>query len=513
MAQLTSTNLPIILITTPSVIGGTQIQGSLSIIDNASGINTPTDVPVYSGMIGINVRGSATNPKSSYTLETWSVPGVSLDTALLGMPSDNDFVLMSMYEDRSLMRNILALRLHDQMGRYAPRMRHCEVLINNQYAGIYTFGETVKRGAGRLGLANLGPTDNAGIDLTGGYIFKIDGNGDGWTSAIAPPYATTQQINFEYDYPKANDITPVQRAYIKSYVDSFETAMNGANFQDTLVGWRRFGAVNSFIDVMIMQELSRNNEAYRKNTFMYKDKGTKLRPGPLWNFDLAWRNTADCNSSLDTGWTYQLGAFCGTNNKLAPFWWQKLTQDTLFMEDLKCRYTNYRRSGQLLDTTKIFSFIDSVSTKLNAANAVSRNFTQWPIWGVPLVNEPLPMATTYSEEITNLKTFIKARLAYLDSKWTSTSPTCYPTGINPFSDNVLHVEVYPNPVTDLLQVRFPDSDLKGIVRMFTIQGSLLSTQPIQSGELSISMSNYKPGIYVLQVQTSMGNYTRRIVKE
>jgi hypothetical protein len=43
--QLTSTNLPIVLISTPGAISTTQIQGSMSIIDNASGVNTPTDVP------------------------------------------------------------------------------------------------------------------------------------------------------------------------------------------------------------------------------------------------------------------------------------------------------------------------------------------------------------------------------------------------------------------------------------------------------------------------------------
>ena len=35
-AQLTSTNLPIVMITTPTVIGTTQIQGTISIVDNSS---------------------------------------------------------------------------------------------------------------------------------------------------------------------------------------------------------------------------------------------------------------------------------------------------------------------------------------------------------------------------------------------------------------------------------------------------------------------------------------------
>lgn len=84
---------------------------------------------------------------------------------------------------------------------------------------------------------------------------------------------------------------------------------------------------------MIMQEISRNNEAYRRNTYLYKDKGTKLRPGPLWSFELAFKNTADCNSSVDTGWCHNLGHivvpklnwlhFGGISYMLIPALWMR----------------------------------------------------------------------------------------------------------------------------------------------------------------------------------------------
>ncbi|MBP6623798.1 MAG: CotH kinase family protein [Chitinophagaceae bacterium] len=513
--QLTSTNLPIVIITTPAAITTTQSQGSVSIIDNISGTNTPSDPAKFVGMIGINIRGNATSPKPSYSIETWSAPTISLDTSLLGMPSENDWVLLSSYEDRSLMRSTLAFKTHDQMGRYSPRMKYCEVIVNSQYQGIYTFGEKIKRDSLRLDIAKLTNIDNAGENLTGGYIWRIDGNGAGWTSAFLPPFASTQTINFEYDYPSATDIIPAQEAYIKSYIDSFEAAMNASNFQDTALGWRRFGAVNSFIDFMIMQEVSKNNEAYRKNTFFFKDKSTKMRPGPLWNFELAWKNTSDCNSAVDTGWCYNYGGVCGTSSKLPTFWWNKLSTDAQFMEDLKCRYSQFRKPGGALDTATLFHAMDSINNYLNLTGAVNRNFTQYPIWGVPLVNEPLPMAATYVEEIDNMKKFIKTRLAWLDTKWITTSPLCpSPVSVKNISKKTT-LSLYPNPSSKTIQVVLQQTQANEFFKaeLFNIQGSKVITQTGKGDRFIMNIQSLPQGIYVLHVRTKQGMSSTKLIKE
>ncbi len=510
-AQITS-NLPIVIITTPAAVNNTQQQGTMNIIDNISGVNHHTDPPTFTGMIGIKLRGNALYAKQSYSIETWSAPSISLDTALMGMPSENDWVLLANYPDRTLMRGDLAFYLHDKMGRYAPRMKHCEVILNNQYIGVYNFGEQIKKSTGRLDIAKLTVNDNFGLNMTGGYIWKIDGSGAGWLSAFNPPYGLAQTINFEYDYPDNSDITAAQKAYIKSYVDSFETEMNAANFQDTLNGWRKHGAVNSFVDFMIMQELSRNYEAYRQNTYFYKDKGTKMRPGPLWGFDLAWKNTTDCNSSKDTGWCFNLGGICPSETKLAPFWWSKLRTDTLFMKDLRCRYRYFRQPGSALDTVEIFKYIDSVSTRLNADSALIRNFTKWPIFGVPLVNEPTPMATDYATEVANLKQFIKARLTWLDNQWPQ--PTnCAPTGLNEVLNNEI-VTIYPIPAHQELFVELADSRPDSYtIALYNIQGQMLWQKAATQRTNRFDISHLHKGFYFVQIKSHQGTLVRKVTVE
>lgn len=510
-SQITS-NLPLVFITSSSPIGTSQMQGGISIIDNASGINVETDPPTYTGMIGVDIRGAATATKPTYNVETWSAPTISNDVSLLGLPAENDWVLSSSYYDRSFIRTMLSMQLHESMGRYAPRFKPCELFINNAYQGIYLFGEKIKRDTARLDLANLKNIDNSGYELTGGYIWTIDNGAANWTSQYAPPYATTQTIKFQYDHPSNGDITPAQGFYIKAYCDSFENAMNSSNFQDTLVGWRNFGAVNAFIDYMLINEVSKNYEAYRTNVYMYKDKGKKLRPGPLWGFDLAWKNTASCNSSLDTGYAFNLGGVCGTESKLAPFWWSKLQSDTAFMRELKCMYKDYRQVGNILDTNQIFKIIDSLSTQLNANGAITRNFTQWPIWGVPLNNEPTPMATNHAQEIASMKAFIKARLTWLDSQWAITNCPA-PLAVNDLDLNN-GLAIFPNPTTSVLNINFSGKKLSKMQATLTdIQGKKLLVAISSMNQLELDLSKFSSGVYFVTVSANDQKVTRKIVKQ
>jgi hypothetical protein len=513
-AQLTVTNLPIVIITTPGAVVDTYTQATMQLIDNASGTNNITDPPTFSGTIGIRNRGNQAYPKKSYSIETWSGFNVSLDTALLGMPSENDWVLLSYYTDRSLMRDLLSKSLHEKMGRYAARGRLCEVVLNNQYIGVYSFAEKIKRTLNRLDLAKLTVTDNFGENMTGGYIWRVnDGASNSWISAFTPPFGTTQQTFFNFEYPDPSDITPSQEAYIESYVDSFETAMNAANFQDTLVGWRKFGAVNGFADFMIINEVSRNIDAYRNNMFMYKDKSKKMRPGPIWAFDDAFANTATCVSSADTGWCFNLGGTCPGENKLASFWWSKLTTDTAFMKDLKCLYTDYRKPGNLLDTAKIWQQIDSIAGLLNAQGAVTRNFTQWPIWGVPIVNEPTPMSANYTEEIAKLKTFIRKRLTWLDGRWILSTGCPAPLAVNN-TELQAEISLYPNPVSATLTVEYRGRSPKGIdILVRNMQGQTLMQQSANTVISSIDMSGLPSGIYLVEIKGEKGRVTRKIVRD
>lgn len=113
----------------------------MKLIFNGNGVvNKPTDPGnIYDGNIGIEIRGaySASLPQKPYGIETRDASGNNHNVSLLGMPEENDWILLANYNDKTFMRNMLAFELFRKMGHYAPRTRMVEVIVNNIYQGVY----------------------------------------------------------------------------------------------------------------------------------------------------------------------------------------------------------------------------------------------------------------------------------------------------------------------------------------------------------------------------------------
>lgn len=521
-AQLTETNLPIIKINTNGTpVSDTQSLASMSIIKNTSGNNAPNDAPVFTGNIGIKFRGSTSAVKPNYSVETWTTFKEEVDTSLLGMPSENDWALLGMYVDRSLMRYLIANNIYTGMGYWAPRFQLCEVLMDNAYKGVYLFGETIKRDSLRLDIAKLKNTDSYYPVITGGYILKIDNdNDDYFTSDFAPPYGTMgQEIKLHFHYPKDSEITNAQKAWIQSYVDSFETALNGSNFTDELTGWRAFASHKSFRDYLILNEVIGNEEAYRKNTYVWKDKSKKLRVGPLWNADIILYNTTDCDVDAADTWMYKHGQSCPEDTYLPAFWWEKLLSDNSFLDEVKCTYTHLRETGKALDTAVLFSFIDGTAATLNQQNAQQRNFALYPIFGTSINDEPLPLSETYEEEIEKIKQYLRDRLAFLDSQWL-TDGSCEEVGITNLDNNIGEIVMMPNPTSAKLTIEFELNHKATVnVTVYNILGQKVLDQ--DAGKLSggmhsiqINTSAWAPGMYSVILRTAEGSsWTGKLIKK
>jgi hypothetical protein len=163
-----STNIPLVMIQTnnQTIVDEPKINVDFKIIDNfPNSFNKPNDLGnIYSGTAGIEIRGSysSTLPQKPFGIETRDVQGNNNNVALFGMPSENDWILLANYNDKTFLRNVLAFDLFRKMGYYAPRTKLCEVVINDIYNGIYVFTEKIKRDNGRVDISKLDLDDNAG---------------------------------------------------------------------------------------------------------------------------------------------------------------------------------------------------------------------------------------------------------------------------------------------------------------------------------------------------------------
>lgn len=502
--------LPIVKIDTQggTIVNEPKIMAEMKIIDNGPGVRNHLNDNAnnYNGKIGIEYRGnySLSLPQKPYALETWNQNGTSKDTIILDMPSENDWLLIANYNDKSFARNVIPTDAFRAMGHYATRQRFVDVVLNGDYQGIYLFTEKIKRDSSRVDVAKLDSFEIGGIAVTGGYMLKIDywDNTNSWLLGHSPIGFPGLDIHMVQVYPEPDLIVSQQSAYIQQYIYDFENALYGANFTHPVLGYRNYIGVNSFIDYFIISELTRNVDGYKKSRYFYKDKdhadGTirKLKAGPVWDFD--WSQKDMWSGSEDgSGWMYPN---CDQDVN-APGWYIRLLQDTLFANELRCRYDDLRRN--ILSLPTIHAKIDSV------ANVVSESqkwhFDTWghlgSSTGTPEIGTP---SQTYAEEVQKLKDWYTRRITWLDANMPGTLNGCSMLSLG---DLLAHgqLNAFPNPFNEGITLSWDGINLAGAsVILIDQTGRVIQTETIldlnTTGEFKFNnLSELSNGFYFVRI--------------
>jgi hypothetical protein len=507
-----SSELPVIMINTSgqTIVEDVKINALMDIKYNGPGtITYITDSSnIYSGNIGIEIRGasSAEYPQHPYSIETRTATGENNNVSILGMPAENDWLLLSNYNDRSLIRNTLAFKLFEEMGHYSVRTSFCELFVNNAYQGIYIFCEKIKQDDDRVDIAKLTPLDNSGDELTGGYILEQNSwnASNSFLSNYSPINHPDFDVHFVYNYPEADEITAAQKSYIASFIDSLEFELYSPDFADPQLGYKKYIDVKSFIDYFLISELSRNIDGFKKSVYFFKDinsNGGKLHAGPVWDFDWAWKNLYACPkmSGIDgSGWSHLIND-CATDIYSSD-WYIRLFQDSTFFNELRSAYEGYRET--ILDTARIFAYIDSVRNLVQFAQA--RHFQKWPILGMSgPAPEIGPFATTYNGELDTLKAWINLRLNWLDIN----IPNLFtPLSINDLPQNQAGIlYYYPNPGNGNFHFEgYINSSTSLQMTVFDLAGRMIDQLSIQPGNLKFDYRLSRKGVFFFAISNKQG---------
>jgi hypothetical protein len=408
--QTVTSNVPLVVIETLGrpVLDGTFTTVFAAVIDTFNGRSSMTGFAQYSGNAAIRIRGSSSTgfPKKQYNFEIRDELGEDLPVSLMGMPAESDWILYGPYTDKALMRDALSYDWSNQIGRYAPRTRYCEVYLNDDggvlgsadYDGVYVLIEKIKRDPNRVDVDELLPTDSVSPEVTGGYILKKDRQEGDETS-----FTTSRGLSLIFVEPKTRELTAAHRNYISGYVNQFEAALYGANFTDPNVGYARYIDVDAFIDHHILVEAMKNIDGYRLSTFMFKDRGEKLAMGPIWDYNLCLGNANYLEGWLASGWYYpQLGA--GDYP-----WYPRLFQDPNFTTRYADRWVAHRKAA--FDAAAMMATINVHQAVLQESQA--RNFSRWPVLGT-YVWPNWYIANTWQEELTWMRGWLEDRLEWID---------------------------------------------------------------------------------------------------
>ena len=80
-------------------------------------------------------------------------------------------------------------------------------------------------------------------------------------------------------------------------------------------------------------------------------------------------------------------------------------------------------------------------------------------------------------------------------------------------NKLLSFEMYPNPVSDVLNIQLPSGTDKAEVGVYDYTGRLVSSKTISSNDSTLDVQNISKGIYILRVTTNTKIGVQRFIKK
>lgn len=387
-------NLPVISVHTD---GGkaidskeTYVQGVFEI--DCSGSEKYGDFSFNGKSVGIKGRGNASwynTDKKSYRLK------FDEKVSILGLDADKDWVLVSNYFDKSLVRNAVAHALAGQMEHleYTPAHIPVDLFINGEYRGVYTIADKIEVSEEKIDIETSSEVEDPGFLIEIGWDYDAE-------NIYGKDYFDVSII--KRLYVKEPEITEKYNSRMLEIIDYVKAADNAIASGK---GYEQYIDVDSMVDWFIIAELTNNTEmAFYRSCYFYKPAGGKIKMGPVWDFDMAFGNFSGDITNYD-GWATAEADFVYVNDT----WTTYLIKDKAFMEKVKVRWNEKKEI--LLATA------DSVLTELYAQINASaeENFIKWDILNKKVGEGSVDYIVydTYEKQVQYVRDFINKRAKWM----------------------------------------------------------------------------------------------------
>ena len=352
------TGLPVVYVDT---------EGGAAITSKEDYVNANLTIRGEEGYEGLetvtcSIRGRGNTtwywPKKPYLVK------LEKKESILGMPKHKRWILLANFMDRTLMRNLVSMKVASLTSlEWTPRCVPVELVLNGKHQGSYLLIEQVRVDKDRVNVTEMTKEDNDGEELTGGYLLELNFHFDNEVQWVDPHGGNAQWgagsgIPFGVKYPDPEDLTQAQLKYIKQYVYDTAEALYGEGFTDPEKGYAKYLDVESFIDYWLVFEVMCNHELGNPGSvYFHKDRGGKLVAGPCWDFD--WGVLSFYTSGGDKGLV--------NGNAI---WYARLFQDPAFKARVKARFEEL-----LPKLETIPDYMDQCEALLKESAAL--NFIMW----------------------------------------------------------------------------------------------------------------------------------------
>ncbi len=351
-----------------------KIDASRS-IPNEPKVRAMLRMPGYRGRIGIERRGQSSQqffPMKSYAVE------LRRDAGLLGMPEDDDWVLYAPYNDKSLMRNVLAYRTAGLFGRYAARTRYVQLRLNGRYQGIYVLMEKLELGKRRV-------QGEALYELT--FPFQARTKKPSFLTPI-------RKRPIVWEDPERGDLSRKKAIALARPVRRAERALYGPG------RWKRHIDAASAADFALINELFKNQDAFHASTYFTLHSDGRLRMGPVWDFDISMGNSNYGASRVLPKWLLEYRD-----------WAERMYNDRSFVKRMGARWRQRRADGLRGMVMRMISAND------RALRGPARaHFRRWPVLNTLVWPNPAARGS-YRAEVRFLRSWVSRRMNWIDGRF------------------------------------------------------------------------------------------------
>jgi len=387
LAQIT--NLPTVIIHTQDDVVPYDKEHEITCLVTIISDNGAT---VLTDTASIRERGnfSRTFPKKPYRIK------FAHKHHVLGSPAKaKKWTLINNYGDKTLMRNQLAFELSRRFGMpYTPFCAYVDVILNGDYKGCYQLCDQIEVRKNRVDITEMGPADNSGEALTGGYLIEAD--------AYAPDemsmFWSAQGTGVTIKSPDEDSITWEQASYIQARYDAMEE------------NWKSYLDLNTFLRHFLVGETSGNTDTYW-SMYLYKQRSNDtLFVGPVWDFDLAFENDNRTYPVNDlTDYIYRTNG--STTGYLKTLIDKIVVYNAKAKKQLRELWADTRRAG--FTEESMLAYINEQAELLNQSQQL--NFLRWPIMNEYVHQNPRVWGS-YEAEVNNVRNFMKERIHWMDTK-------------------------------------------------------------------------------------------------
>lgn len=331
-------------------------------------------------VLELNIRG-----RGNSTFSGMPKFGIKLEfqkkQALLSMPKDKDWALISNFADKTHLKNFITYKLADWLNdEYTPRAEFVEVYLNREYLGLYLLSETAKVSKKRI---NIPDTDSS-------FLIEIGPN-----YKTGKTYFEQDNRLFKICHPKE----PPAKSYIAvtQHIKQWSEYLSKGTFdgEDSLSTWLD---IEDYIRYYWIQELSKNMDAaFHRSIFFTWNIGEPMKMGPVWDFDVAYGNWKTDSLRTVTDWYIRESG-----------WNKQLFSNPMVQKRAKDYWVEHR---DFLET-----ITDSIRKYAKIVKPYTMNdFKRWPILNSTENWAHKEPYRSYDEAIDSLNCWIRQRIKWIDN--------------------------------------------------------------------------------------------------